>query len=109
MSASFQFSESNGATPTVTDGVTSINFGSSDAPNLVPASHPVTAGTNSFEKWIRGHFYGVYNSVANLKFYLSAGSYVTGEQIVAAVTASFWSANFSARAPSAGSLTWWRC
>lgn len=89
MSASFQFSESNGVTPTVTDGVTSINFGNVDSPNIVPASHPVTAGNNSYEKWVRGHFYGTYNAVSNLKFYLSAGAYVTGEQIMAAVNASF--------------------
>ena len=89
MSANFQWSESNGATPTVTDGVTSLNFGNADSPNIVPASNPITAGTNSYEKWVRGHFYGTYNSVANLKFYMSAGSYVTGEQIVAAVNAAF--------------------
>lgn len=89
MAASFQFSESNGPTPTVTDGVTSINFGNVDSPNIVPASHPVTAGANSYEKWIRGKFYGVYSSVSNLKFYMSVGAYVTGEQIMAAVNATF--------------------
>jgi hypothetical protein len=89
MAASFEFSESNGATPTVTDGVTSINFGNVDSPNIVPASHPVTAGNNSYEKWVRGHFYGTYNSISNLKFYMSIGTYVTGEGIVAAVNATF--------------------
>jgi hypothetical protein len=89
MAASFQFSESNGATPTVTDGVTSINFGNADSPNILPASNPVTAGANSFEKWIRGHFYGTYNSISNLKFYMQSGTYVTGEGIVAAVNATF--------------------
>ena len=89
MPASFQFSESNGVTPTVTDGVSNINFGNTDASNITPASNPITAGTNSYEKWERGHFYGSYSSVSNLKFYMSAGSYVTGEQIVAAVNASF--------------------
>jgi hypothetical protein len=89
MAASFEISESNGATPTVTDGITSINFGNVDSPNIVPASHPVTAGNNSYEKWVRGHFYGTYNSISNLKFYMSVGTYVTGEGIVAAVNATF--------------------
>ena len=89
MTASFQFSESNTSSQTVTDGISNVNFGSVDAPNITPASYPITAGTNSYEKWIRGHFYGSYSSVSNLKFYMSAGTYVTGETIMAAANTAF--------------------
>lgn len=89
MTATFEFSETNGAGATVTDGITNVNFGNADSPNLVPASNPVTAGNNSYEKWIRGHFTGTYNSISNLKFYKSAGAYVTGEDIKCAVNAAY--------------------
>lgn len=87
--ATFEFSESNGAGETVTDGISNANFGNTDAPNIVPASNPVTAGNNSYEKWIRGHFTGTYGTISNLKFYKSAGAYVTGEDIKAAVNAAY--------------------
>jgi hypothetical protein len=50
------WSESNGATPTVTDNIPSLVFASidenSETSNLA-ATYPVAAGTYSFEKWIR--------------------------------------------------------
>ena len=89
MTATFDFAETNGAGATVTNSISNVNFGNIDTPNITPASNPVTAGNNSFEKWIRGHFSGSYSSVSNLKFYKSAGAYVTGEDIKAAVNASY--------------------
>lgn len=89
MTATFGFSESNGAGETVTDAISNINYGNTDAVNITPASNPVTAGNNSFEKWNRGKFSGTYSSVSNLKFWKSAGAYVTGEGIVAAVNHAF--------------------
>lgn len=89
MAATFAFSESNGAGETVTDPISNANFGSVDAPNIVPAIDPITAGNNSFEKWLRGSFSGVYTSIANLRFFKSAGAFVTGEDILAAVNATF--------------------
>jgi hypothetical protein len=53
MVASRDLSESNGAGPTVTDAVTNVNMGSNDSYNLVALTYPITAGTNSFEKWHR--------------------------------------------------------
>lgn len=73
----------------MTDAISNINFGNVDSFNVVPASNPITAGNNSYEKYIRGHFSGTYTSVSNLKFYKSAGAYVTGEDIKAAVNASY--------------------
>jgi hypothetical protein len=89
MSATFGWSESNGAGPTVTDGISNANFGSVDAANVVPTSNPIAAGANSYEKYLRGKFSGTYTSVSNLRFWKSAGAYVTGEAIVAAVNASY--------------------
>ena len=89
LTATFDFAESNGAGATVTNSISNLNFGNTDAPNIVPASNPVTAGNNSYEKWFRGHFSGTYSSISNLKFYKSAGAYVTGESIVAEVNASY--------------------
>jgi hypothetical protein len=88
MAATFVFSESNGATPTVTDGITNVNFGSNDSYDIVPTTYPIAAGANSYEKWIRGKF-TTYTSVTNLRFWKSAGTYVTGEDVHAAVNASF--------------------
>lgn len=89
MTATFDFSETNLVGATVTNSISNVNFGNTDAPNITPASNPVTAGNNSYEKWIRGHFSGTYSSISNLKFYKSAGAYVTGEDIKAAVNASY--------------------
>jgi hypothetical protein len=42
-------------TEVVTDGLTAINAGPIDSATLVPASSPIVAGTNSYEKWLRMH------------------------------------------------------
>jgi len=89
MSATFRWSESNTVSETVTDTLSNVNFGNADSPNLTPASNPIAAGQNSFEKWVRGKFSGAFTSIANLRFWKSAGSYVTGESIKAAVNATF--------------------
>lgn len=44
-------------------------------------SYPITAGNNSYEVWLRGHFTGTFNQIQNLKFWKSAGNYGTGENI----------------------------
>lgn len=53
MSATVTIAECNGPamTPATTNSVTNSNMGSTDAPNLVAASYPITAGQNSYEKW----------------------------------------------------------
>lgn len=89
MAASFVWSESNGAGQVVTDSISNANFGNVDAPNIVPATNPIAAGANSFEKWVRGKFSGTFNSIANLRFWMSLGTYVMGEDIKAAVNASY--------------------
>lgn len=47
--------ESNGAEETVTHDVEHLDFGSTEAAELVKASNPITPGQNSYEKWFRLH------------------------------------------------------
>lgn len=67
------------ATDTATP--TNLNFGSTLAANLVPATYPITAGTYSYEKWVRANFSGSFTRIDNIQFWKSAGAYVTGETI----------------------------
>lgn len=50
-----QLSETNGSvgSPTISDNIANINFGSVDATAIVPNSHKIIIGQNSFMKWIR--------------------------------------------------------
>ena len=83
MAASFQWSESNGAGESVTDGIANLNFGSNDSANIVTTTYPVTAGQNSFEKYIRAKFGGTFTEISNMKLWKSGGAYITGESIKA--------------------------
>lgn len=85
MASIFEFSESNGAGETVTDGITNVNFGNLDSPNLASPNNRVIAGANSFEKWFRGHFEGTWTTINNLLFWKSGGSLGTGVSIKAEV------------------------
>lgn len=53
MAATVTLSESNGAGQTVTNDITNSNWGSTDAVNLVAATHPITPNTRSFAKYQR--------------------------------------------------------
>lgn len=55
MAATVEISETNGAGATVTDGITTSGWGSSDGANLDPVAYPITPGNNSYEKWQRFH------------------------------------------------------
>jgi hypothetical protein len=37
-------------------------------------SFPITAGNNSYEVWLRGHWTDTFNKIENLQFWKSAGS-----------------------------------
>ncbi len=89
MAALFEWSESCGAGPTVYDAIANINFGDVDASGLVPASYPIVAGNNSYEKYIRGKFSSTFTEISNMKLWKSAGDYVTDEVIKADLTASY--------------------
>jgi hypothetical protein len=89
MSATHQWSESNGAGESVTDGITNLNFGSNDSVNLNTTTYPITRGNASFEKYIRCKFTATWTEISNMKFWKSAGALVTGETIKAAANATY--------------------
>lgn len=67
------------ATDTATP--TNLNLGSTLAANLAPSTYPITAGTYSYEKWVKANFSGSFTRIDNIQFWKSAGAYVTGETI----------------------------
>ena len=81
MAASVTFSEFNGAGSTQTTELSNINFGTNDSANLTPATYPITAGSNSYEKYIKIDFGGTFNYVGSVYFWKSAGDYKTNELI----------------------------
>ncbi len=83
MVATVEICESNTVGETVTHNVGNINFGNTDAPNIVVADYPVTAGEYSYIKYIRLHLtaLGGSNKIEKTRIWKSAGAYVTGEDI----------------------------
>jgi hypothetical protein len=70
MAAQVRWNEYNGPSGTETTGITNLNFGSVDQPNLNPAHAVVERGTNSYDKWIKIEFYGgTFNRVSEFKFW----------------------------------------
>jgi len=85
MAATVNISESNGAGETVTDGVTQINLGSTDAPNLNVSTqaNQIVRGALSYRKYLRVHLSALGGStqIAGIRIWKSAGTYKTGEQV----------------------------
>lgn len=77
MAATFNWAQRNGAGGTSTDLGTSgnlWNFKSADTSGAADyAANPVTAGQNSFEVWLRGHFTGTFNRIDDVRFWISTG------------------------------------
>jgi len=75
MAATFQWSQSYGATPTIVDlGESGNLFNFKDIDDATPSNYttyPITAGNNSYEVWLRAHFTGAFNKVDNLQFWQS--------------------------------------
>lgn len=107
MAATVVLSESNGAGEVVTSNVSNINYGSSDTPNLNPASFPIALGApgRSFLKQERIEVtaMGGSASVSNLRIWKSSGAYVTGEEIFTNVVAAYGGQTFAYQAPTQGS------
>lgn len=92
MAATVQISESNGAGEVVTDDVDNINLGSTDAKELVASSYPITAGANSYEKWIRIKVSDISTSeyIYNFKVWLtSADPYGDDDMYCSCTTVSY--------------------
>ncbi len=83
MAASVQLNEYNTVSETETANIATINYGSTDAPDLDRTVYVITAGQNSYTKYIKLEVtsMGSSNKIDNLQFYKSAGAYVTGEGI----------------------------
>jgi len=82
MVAVFEFHEGNSAAPGTIGSVSNLNMGSDDSKEVVPATYPIIAGENSYELWFVGSWSGVFTQVNNAQFWMSGGSYGTGEVIL---------------------------
>ncbi len=88
MAATFQWWGEYGTSGSSTTGDLGVsgnlfNFKTSDS--LASAgdytSYPITAGNNSYEVWLKGHFSGSFNLIQNAQFWKSAGTEGAGEDI----------------------------
>jgi hypothetical protein len=82
MVATCTLSESNGAGETKHDDVANVNLGSQDTYEVVPANAPITAGQNSYSKYLQLHFTGTFNKIDNLKVWASSATPTTNASIV---------------------------
>jgi len=80
MAATYQWWGEYGASgsPTTADlGVSGNLFNFKTSNSLASAadytSYPITAGNNSYEVWLKGHFTASFNKIQNAKFWKSAG------------------------------------
>jgi hypothetical protein len=82
MVATFSWVEYN-ANDTDTGVPTNLNLGSTNARDLAPSTYPITVGTYSYSKWVRGLWTGSFTRIENLQFWMSASGtgYVTGEKL----------------------------
>lgn len=82
MATTFSWKELNGASGSQSENTaTNMNLGNNDSVNLVPATYPIAANANSYAKYIMGYWEGDFTQISNVKFWKSAGAYVTGETI----------------------------
>ena len=87
MVATFSWIEYN-ATAGDTGVPTNLNLGSTNARDLAPSTYPITAGTYSYSKWVRGHWSGSFTRIENLQFWMSSSGtgYVSGETLDCSAT-----------------------
>lgn len=87
MAATFGWVEAN-LTAGDTGTPTNLNLGSTNARDLAPSTYPISAGSNSYSKWVQGDFSGTFTRIENLKFCMSdSGSgYVSGESLYTSAT-----------------------
>jgi hypothetical protein len=91
MAATGSWYEYNGAGSTESANIANLNFGTDDSSALTPADYPITAGSNSYEKYIKISFGGTFNYIGSLFFWKSGGNYVTGESCYCSSSGSPWS------------------
>ena len=89
MSATCHACESSGVGESETQDIANLNFGSTDAPNIVVGDYPVVREDNSFTKYLRFLFTGTWTDITNMKFWKESGAYVSGELIKAAANQAY--------------------
>jgi len=102
MVATFSWVEYN-ANDTDTSVPTNLNFGSTNTANLAPSTYPITAGTYSYSKWVRGLWTGSFTRIENLQFWMSASGtgYVTGEKLNCSATTGTYAGTSTFATPKA--------
>lgn len=85
MAATFAFDRDHGAATgspakgtTRSTGVTDVNWKNSDTEATAYSAAPITAGNNSFENWLFGHFTGTFNQISAGLFAHTLTAFGTG-------------------------------
>jgi len=85
MAATFAFDRDHGTqtgSPTKgttrSTGVTDVNWKNSDTEATAYSAAPITAGNNSYENWLFGHFSGTFNQILAGLFAHTATAFGTG-------------------------------
>lgn len=87
MALTFRWNQRTGATGVTVTGDLGIsgnlfNFQNQDVASAAQyTTYPITAGNNSYEVFLRGHFYGTFNKAQNVQFWKSAGALGAGESL----------------------------
>lgn len=89
MVATFSVAERNRASGSQTGSITTVNFTSTDSPQVEITNYPIAVGANSYEKYLSGNFSGTFTKIDNVQFWMSAGSYGTGEVILWGSTTTY--------------------
>jgi hypothetical protein len=74
--ATVSIAESNTLSETVTQSITNLNIGSTDAVNLVALTYPLSQSSRSYQKWVRFNVSanGSGNTIKNLRVWISTGA-----------------------------------
>lgn len=78
MAVTFEWDEDHGSSPTVQHNAVNVNWKSVNDYSTAYSSAPITAGSNSYEKYQYGHFSGAYNSLSAGLFAHTSGALGTG-------------------------------
>lgn len=96
MSATFAWAEDNGAATgspakgfTRTNPVTDVNWKNADDTTTAFTAAPITAGNNSFEKFIFGVFGGTFTTILSGLFAHTAGTLVTNTGMTGNVSSTY--------------------
>lgn len=96
MAATFDWNEDTGTQTgspakgtTRSTGVTQVNWKNSGVYADAYSAYPITAGNNSFAKYIFGKFTGTFNQISGGKFAHTAGTLGTGLTLVSKITTTY--------------------